>query len=556
MMKYFYTFKKKSLVYLYAALCFSSSIKIFSQAENVPVHHPVYQFLERMNVRGFLQNYNNVVLPLSRKEIAMHLMLIQNKPLHQKENALLKKYFVEFENETNENLSNSYSLFSGKSDAKYFNSIKHLYTLHDSNASITIDGLLNIDYRQTSKQNERAGFVEFGGRARGTFANRFGFYLQGTNAEFRGDRDVLLRDKRLRANFKIYDTAFRNFDFTEGYLRYDADIFSFQLGRERILWGSGIGERLILSDHPPQFDFVVFKTQYQWLQYNFLHGWILPSKSSLIFLPQTNDFERTLADKYIAVHRIGITFSRYFDFGINEMVIYSNRSVDAAYLNPFIFFESVQRARKERDNTFLVFDFKSSLFDNFQIRSSLMFDDINFKTFGTNSWDNRWAMQGGFLFAEPFTLENTMFRFEYTRIEPYVFSHGRSRENNYSHDGYVLGTSLQPNSENYFIEIEHQADEDWSNSVRMNVSRHGKNIDSANGNYRNVGGDFLLPHRKYDAEKVKFLDGRMEKNIHIEFVSKYEFIRDYFVEVQYAFSKNSFQEKNIHLFHFAVRMDL
>jgi len=537
-------------------LCLVFSFKIFSQTENVPVHHPVYQFLERMNVRGFLPKYNNAVLPLSRREIAEHLIELQNQRLHQREMAFWKKFFSEFENETNENVTNTYSIFSEKNDANYFQSIKHLYIVRDSNASIAIEGILNMDYRQTSQRKERAGFVEFGGRARGTFANHFGFSIQGINAEFRGDRNVLLRDKRLRTNFKIYDASFRNFDFTEGYFRYDAHIFSFQLGRERILWGRGIGEQIIFSDNPPQFDFVKFDVKYKWLRYNFLHGWILPSNGSFIFLPQTDDFERTLADKYIAVHRIGMMVSRYVDFGINEMVIYSNRSVDAAYLNPFIFFESVQRARKERDNTFLVFDVKSSPRDNFQLRASVLFDDINFKTFGTHTWDNRWAMQIGLLFAEPLTLENTMFRCEYTRIEPYVFSHGRSRENNYSHDGYLLGTSLQPNSENYFFEITYQANEDWSNAVRMNMTRHGNNVDSTNGNYRNVGGNFLLPHRKHDAQHVTFLDGVLEKETRLEFISTFEFIREYFFDVHYSFLQNlNNKTKSEHQFHIALRID-
>ena len=71
----------------------------------------------------------------------------------------------------------------------------------------------------------------------------------------------------------------------------------------------------------------------------------------------------SLGDKYVALHRIGVKLSPLFSFGIGEMVVYSNRSIDAAYLNPIIFFESVQRSRKDRDNTFLVFDATSNLSD-------------------------------------------------------------------------------------------------------------------------------------------------------------------------------------------------
>ena len=440
----------------------------FAQVENVPVGHPVYIFLQRCDAKNMLHEYDETVLPLSRKKIAFYLREIEQDsvPISNAEKQLLKKYLNEFEYEIARTSVHSFSLFNdvNSDDKNFASSEKHLYSYYDSNVAFIVDGILTLDYRTLTQKKWSARFAEFGGRVRGTISNAFGFYLQGTNAEFRGERNLLLLDKRLRTNYKIYDKQFHNFDFAEGYLRYEGDFLSAQIGRERIVWGRSFGEKFVLSETPPVFDFIRFDAHYKSFQYNFLHGWF-NGKGTTITIPSSGDRVDSLGDKYVALHRIGVKLSPLFSFGIGEMVVYSNRSIDAAYLNPIIFFESVQRSRKDRDNTFLVFDATSNLSDRIQMRGSLLYDDINFKTFGTHSWDNRWGAQLGALFVDPFAVENFDLRFEYTRIEPYVFSHGRSYDNYYSVDSFQLGIPLQPNSELYLSTIQYFISPQWNFSV-------------------------------------------------------------------------------------------
>ena len=260
----------------------------------------------------------------------------------------------------------------------------------------------------------------------------------------------------------------------------------------------------------------------------------------------------SLGDKYIALHRIGIELSPLLSFGIGEMVVYSNRSVDAAYLNPVIFFESVQRSRKDRDNTFLVFDAAATLYDGIQLRGTLLYDDINFKTFGTHSWDNRWGAQMGALVIDPLTINNSDIRFEYTRIEPYVFSHGRSYDNYYGVDSFQLGIPLQPNSEQFFCSFNYYISSEWNVSASFALTRHGANVDSGNGHYRNVGGNFLQPHRIHDATIVRFLDGRLEETKAITVATTYEFIREFYLDLQFRYEKDSFEEYDVRT---ALRVD-
>ena len=43
---------------------------VSAQVENVPIQNQVYEFLNRMGVRGILPLYSNTMVPISRREVA------------------------------------------------------------------------------------------------------------------------------------------------------------------------------------------------------------------------------------------------------------------------------------------------------------------------------------------------------------------------------------------------------------------------------------------------------------------------------------------------------
>ncbi|MEJ2616917.1 MAG: hypothetical protein P8Z35_18325, partial [Ignavibacteriaceae bacterium] len=55
-------------VYLLFAFLFLYG-NLTAQVDNVPANNPVYAFLKQMQVQGILQNYSDIILPLSRKKV-------------------------------------------------------------------------------------------------------------------------------------------------------------------------------------------------------------------------------------------------------------------------------------------------------------------------------------------------------------------------------------------------------------------------------------------------------------------------------------------------------
>ncbi|MGA2622493.1 MAG: capsule assembly Wzi family protein [Bacteroidota bacterium] len=527
----------------------------YPQAENVPTVNPVYVFLKRMEVKGIIERYRDAILPLSRRQVAEYLVAVKAKEdlLTQVERDQLSDYSLEFQYDITHSTEGFYNFLDfGEPDVgsmanQLFMSErqKFLYAYTDSNATLFVDGLATIDARRSTGDalhGQNAEFIQLGGRMRGTVYNKVGYYIQGTNAAFWGSRAVLLRDNILsQAYTLVHDAEVQNFDFSEGYVRYDGNILSAEIGQERMLWGTGYGNKLILSDNPRVFPFIRLDAEYKSLKYTFLHAWLLGTRSNLVFsLPSDTSakfVEPLDADKYLAAHRLELSFPSLFDIGFQEMIIYSNRSIDGAYLNPLILLESAQRSRDERDNNFWAFDIKTHFLKNVQLQASIDFDDIFLKEWFKNNWDNKDAFQVGMMFTDPLGVSNATFAVEYSHIEPFTFSHGRSRDDNYGSDGRILGDSIGPNAESWFFRLDDMLTHKLSASLRFQIQRHGRNVYDAQGRLiQNVGGDYLQPHRDTDPEQKDWLGGDLVRTYIGQVYVTYQIVHQIFLDVHYQYT--------------------
>jgi hypothetical protein len=197
----------------------------------------------------------------------------------------------------------------------------------------------------------------------------------------------------------------------------------------------------------------------------------------------------SIADKYVAAHRVQLSFPRALDIAFNEMVVYSNRAPDLAYLTPFGLLESAQRARGDRDNGLWSFDIQTHFTPGLELCGTVLFDDLHLGQFFKNRFENKNAYQLGFFLTDPLMFRNTSLMVEWTHVQPYVFSHDYSIEDTYTSNGAPLGPRIGPNSESWFVRGDLFPSERLTLSLRYLSERHGDNIYDASGNLlRNVGG--------------------------------------------------------------------
>ncbi|MEK7670973.1 MAG: capsule assembly Wzi family protein [Bacteroidota bacterium] len=536
------------------------SFSSFGQVETVPAAHPVYTFLKRMEVKGIIERYHDAILPLSRREVGKFLLDVQKKSeqLTLSERNTTTDFLSEFQYDIGGSIDGFLSVvnssepsFGDALSEEFSNREKFLYALKDSSVTMFVNGLLTFDARRIRGDalgSDHSEFIQFGGRIRGTIFDKLGYYLQGTNAQFWGSRELLERDPVLGQNYTLLTaTDAQNFDFSEGYARYDAGIVSVQFGKERMLWGTGYDQKMIASDNVRTYDFLRADFQYKALKYTFFHGSLLGRRSALTFkLPSDTTVsytEPTAADKYFAAHRIEFSFPHLVDVGFQEMAIYSNRSIDFAYLNPFIVLESAQRSREERDNVLWAFDIQTHFMSGLELNATIVFDDLHFGEFFEPRWYNRYAYQAGFMLTDPLFIPNATLMVEYTRVKPFVYAHDRSREDSYTSLNAMLGPRIGPNADSWFVRADYFPLRNLTFSLRVTLVRHGENrlnpdgtiadIYNADGTLRqsgNVGGDVFQGHRSKDPLNAHFLDGIVLKSRTIQFLAMYEIVNQIWLD--------------------------
>ncbi len=529
--------------------------KIFPQVETVPVDHPVYQFLKEMQVKGILKNYNDVVLPLSKQQVINDLKQIESNvgKLDETEKQFLirmeEKIGFNFEGEKSSvNIFNNFPQnFGGNliSDSQ-----KHLYSYIDTSISFFIDPVLEGKYIYSSLYINNSELMNIGGTIRGSYDNWLGFYLQGTNGSEFGNRNVAEIDKRIEQSYTFNQTKINFFDETKGYIRLQKGIVDLQLGRERVLWGNGYINRTILSDNPQMFDFIRFDITYKKLSYNFLHGWLV-QKPIVQHIDSLIGDVKFKSSKYVAISRLGYQANNSLSFGLTQMMIYSDRPFELAYLNPFLFWESAQRSLNDLDNSFLAFDGRYLITDGLEISSSIIFDDINFSYLFKGEWarsNNGEEWQAGAIITSPLLPNNLVLKLEYMQARPYIFSHpGIGEALTYTNNGYLLGSNLQPNSTRFSTEISYRVSSRSLIDIMYSHTLHGNNIYDANGNLiTNYGGNVFNNFSFYASDYSYLLGGIRELYDDVNFNFQYEILSGYYLNLNYEYRRSKTLGKEVH----------
>ena len=527
---------------LFVSICSS----VYSQVELVSPSHTVYDYLKRMQLEGIIPGYNSANIPISRGEIADYLKVINenSKKLSSIDKQFLSDYKIEFEYDMTGLTKNQSSLFSRTGFSNIFNDKKqkYLYNYVDSNVTFFLDGLGSLSQRGSNGDSVGINSIllgEIGFRMRGTFFNSVGYYLRLSNGQnFNGDsNDVNFAantDPKLKANTKFTHEE-KNFDTFEGYIRYQTQKrwLSLFVGREAIYNGFGYIDRLFLSDNTIPFDCIHLQLAYKALKYSFIYGSI-----------KGDSLGRDLDWKNIVTHRLDIQFSKHFRLGFSEVIITSNSPFDFTFLNPISFLTSADLntgpEQTMENNALSGIDMEIIPAKNIAFQASLLIDDLTFETlFKSDSTanENKFGYQVGCLWTNAFTIPNVTLALEYTRLDPFVYSH-RSNKNSYTNWDLSLGHALPPNSD----EIAANLKVDITSRLRFNflyqMQRSGTGFlyDSLGNVIKNYGGD--INRGDFDQPKYgrnKFLDGnRINRHI-FTFDLVYEPIRQYFLYLKYQY---------------------
>jgi hypothetical protein len=189
--------------------------------------------------------------------------------------------------------------------------------------------------------------------------------------------------------------------------------------------------------------------------------------------------------KYLHVHRLDFSLPANVRLGVFETEVYGStdsisRSLEPVYLMPFVPYLFAQHFVGDRDNSALGLDISVGTLRGFEFYAELFIDDLDnlLGFWDSNWWGDKWALSVGAkteaLRVGPFEWSANL---EYTRIEPWVWTHHLGDGTNYLHYGQNMGSDLGPNSQEVYAALALE----WQKKLRLELSVSAVAKDTARG---------------------------------------------------------------------------
>lgn len=496
-----------------------------AQPEIVPAEHAVYDWMADLRVAGTLPEYRHETIPVDRAAVRRHLdsLTVRADWLP----ASGRFWLAEYRREFFEPLDGVHS-YVGDGEARWQDASaeRTLGYFRDDDWRVSIWGEGAIEHRGVgdARTPGRVGFaplVRTGtGRSRSarltfeaSYRNRIGLYtstLSGTITN--GARDVLAADPALASIYYVTRDPSNipgDFDRTSASLRVVGGPFSAEIANERLRYGASVDAPLVLGDHADYLPFVRLGLRTRSVTVEAVHAALSSPSQFVIDETDGGDLFLDSPERYLTVHRLEVQPTGWWTWAYTGMVVYGRRGPEIAYLNPLFPVKAAEHALYDRDNTLFSLETTVRPARGVEATATWLVDDLATATLGDGDYGNKWAIQAGLKATLPRT-GATLFG-EYTRIEPYTYSH-RFREdgvyfNGYTHNGLGLGHPLGPNADQWLAGVSVWLPFRARARLSGRYVRKGENpIDPSTGVVTQVGGDERYGEAPEDGQKT-FLSG-------------------------------------------------
>ncbi len=451
----------------------------FQSHLNIPFSHSYYaQFDDEMNQVG--ANNHTASKPYAYADVARyydwnaeHRKLVKNK-----QSWLGKKFWnenlVQIQGEDYWfTLNPILDLQFGKSDPS-----EASYT-YVNTRGIQFNGGLGKEINFTSTVYE----------SQGRFADYFNRYAESLAPA--GGNPAIIPGIGIAKGFKsdAYD-----FPLAEANLAYTPSKFiNMNLGYGRNFIGDGY-RSLLLGDGASPYPYFKLNTSFWKIKYTNLYTWLKDVRPDVTV-------DRTYATKFAASHYLSLNVTNRWNIGLFESVVWTNknnRGFDMSFVNPIIFYRSVEFASSARSgNALLGLTSKLKWNNQIQFYGQFLLDEFSLNDIkaGEKSWKNKFGYQIGAKYFNAFNIKNLLVQAEYNVVRPYVYAHSEAITN-YGHNNQSLGHQWGGNFRE-LIAIARYHNGRYFADAKVTIGTRGLDFNSATDTF-NYGGDI---YRDYEEDR-------------------------------------------------------
>jgi hypothetical protein len=342
------------------------------------------------------------------------------------------------------------------------------------NRSLSISPLIGYEYRRTGENvsDVDGGLVATGG------SGPVSFYLDARMfTELHEDPDHISYDREFveRQDEKASGTVvYSSYSRYRSNLSLDLPWARLAAGRDAVHWGPGLFANLSFNQNALPFNQVSWQSTVGPLTVISLYGQLAIHSDSL------GDFNTNPDTRSLYAHRYEWRATRNLAFGISEQLVVYNWEEPFAFIPVIPLFILKGTGFERRNNGNISGDFAYRMPGLGMVYSEFLIDDLQSPTsLFDDFWGNKWAWMAGLHLVRETPWGQAGAVMEYSRVEPWVYTHYKPGTVQTAHGGHPLGNPQGPNSQWVVMKPYFRSTGGWYASARMDLLWKGKDAGSA-----------------------------------------------------------------------------
>ena len=437
-------------------ISFTAPFALKAQDVNYTRQSPLYHLLERTELKSGTLN-NDLFLdiaPLSRADVADYFNKTDSVTIRYSK---ADKYWLQYH--ANDNLPYSNAAWNSSKKPilhNFYEGKANIYQIctKDSNLMLFLNPVLNLSFARARVTGGLApGSMSLttntrGAELRGEIDKKIGFYTMVT------DNQVIY--PRYVSDYKDATGWYPGLGYAKVYHSTGVDYFNalayitfsptkhirFQFGNDKNFIGSGF-RSLLLSDFAKDYLQLKITTKIWRFDYQNIFAVFVDGQQSTI---------KPYPAKYGSFHYLSYNVAKFFNLGLFEGIMFNDvahngRGYDINYLNPVIFYRSVEQNLGSSDNALLGANFNILPVKGVLLYGQVLLDEFRLNEVIKNNrgwWGNKYGFQAGAKWIDAFGLPNVDLQLELNQVRPYTYSEDTSGSN-YSHYSQSLAHPLGAN---------------------------------------------------------------------------------------------------------------
>ncbi|MCH8904075.1 MAG: hypothetical protein IIA45_09200 [Bacteroidetes bacterium] len=431
-------------------------------------------------------------------------------------------------------LVDSSGLMNEKPLLKYFYKYKSdLVRVNDEDFLLRLNPVFHFQYGKEFGDSGKRYINTRGVELRGSINEKLNFYafVSENQAEHMNYVGKKIEDEQAvpgEGFYKEFKKTGVDYFNTNGYISFQAlKNVSVQFGHGKNFLGNG-HRSLLLSDNSNNTLFLKLNTHVWKINYQNLFMEVVGD--------YTRGFDTLLSKKYVAIHHLSLNVNKNLNIGLSEAIVFTrDNKFDYQYLNPIIFYRSIEQDLGSPDNAMVAMDFKYNFLQHFSLYGQLLIDEFNFYQFvdSVNWWGNKFGGQIGLKYIDIAGIEYLDGQVEVNVVRPYTYTHYGGNLSNYTHFNQALAHPLGANFKEMIGKLYYQPTSKLNIAAKFLSAVYG-----ADGDTINWGGNIFLDYntRKGDYDQ-ELIQGVRTYLHHFEAVTSYQVIHNVFVDLIYIYRR-------------------